>query len=523
MSIRQWFVFALICALAADGSARTQSVPAPKPATPPKTQPIPREAASAHGWEERVLKVPVVGQAFAYIPKQPLTPAVVLFISGDGGWNLGVVDMARRIMPKAIVIGVEYAALRKAPGPTARCWLPTGDLEEIAHAAERQLNLPEYHPPILLGYSSGATMVYEALAAAPPSTFAGGLSLGFCPDMPSNHAICSTDTFKPGPWNAKKNEVMLPKVDKLNRDWYVVNGEQDQVCLPAEMHTFLDDLPGAHFIEAPGTGHGFGRPVRWGPSFDAALDKLLASTVTKVADAPTAKPLTELERRLEALDLPLDNYWAEHPRAAVIFVSGDGGWATLDDKVASYLAGHGVDVTGLSALRYFWNAKTPQQAGADVRRITLVLSDAGVPLFIGGYSFGAEVVPFVLDAWPEADRRTVSGQLLIAPGQTASFQVSPLNWVFRAKETPRRVGDEARKTQVPVLCLAGQDEEARDTACTDLAGAAELVRLPGSHHFNGKYDAVGAVVLSFIERHLRGPIAAHASRAASRSVDSRPR
>jgi type IV secretory pathway VirJ component len=31
--------------------------------------------------------------------------------------------------------------------------------------------------------------------------------------------------------------------------------------------------------------------------------------------------------------------------------------------------------------------------------------------------------------------------------------------------------------------------------------AAEAVTLPGSHHFNSKYDDVGKVVLDFIEKH----------------------
>jgi type IV secretory pathway VirJ component len=77
-----------------------------------------------------------------------------------------------------------------------------------------------------------------------------------------------------------------------------------------------------------------------------------------------------------------------------------------------------------------------------------------------------------------------------------------MDWVFRAKETPRRVADQVRKLRVPTFCLAGQQEEARDTACDDIAAVGESVKLPGSHHFNGKYDDVGRVVLAFIDKHL---------------------
>jgi type IV secretory pathway VirJ component len=446
-----------------------------------------------------VLDAPFVGHVTVYAPKTPVS-AVVLFASGDGGWNLGVIDMARRIMPKAIVIGFSYVALRRAHLASAMCWLPAGDLEEISHAVQRELKLPEYHPPIVLGYSSGATLVYGVLAGAPASTFAGGLSLGFCPDLPSDHPLCNTDDFKPT-FDPKMNTAWLPRVAELKRDWYVLNGEQDAVCLPPEMHKFLDGVAGVHFVEIPGTGHGFSKPVHWGSPFDESIDKLI-KTATSPARASTAvRPAAPVEPRLEALGLPLEYRWADHSRATVIFVSGDGGWATLDDKLAIYLAARDVSVVGVSALRYFWSEKTPQQAGNDMRRIADVVSD-GRPLFLGGYSFGAEVTPFILDGWPEADRRRVSGQLLIAPGPTASFEVSPLNWVFRAQATARRVGDEVRKLRVPTLCVAGQLEAPGDTACDDLGGAGESVKLPGSHHFNGKYDDLGRVVLAFIDKQL---------------------
>jgi hypothetical protein len=48
-----------------------------------------------------------------------------------------------------------------------------------------------YHVPVLVGYSSGATVVYAALVQSPPGTFAGALSLGFCPDQDfSGAALC---------------------------------------------------------------------------------------------------------------------------------------------------------------------------------------------------------------------------------------------------------------------------------------------------------------------------------------------
>jgi predicted esterase len=299
MASRRWIVFLVVAVLISSVSGFVQTQTTPPPVTPPatapqtppaaaaptplkpaapKTAPIPPEAASpVTGWTESVIKAPIVNEASVYVPRHPTTSNIVLFISGDGGWNLGVVDMARRIMPKAIVIGISYNALRKAPAADAVCWAPAEDLKTVAQSIEKTLNLPEDRLPILIGYSSGATMVYHALAVA-PQDFSGGVSLGFCPDMPSNHNVCGIEGFTPTPHNPKRNEVILPKVARLDREWFVINGILDQVCLPAAMRPFLDDMGNVHAnIDIPNTGHGFTKPYYWGHPFDDAVEKLLAA------------------------------------------------------------------------------------------------------------------------------------------------------------------------------------------------------------------------------------------------------
>jgi len=477
------------------------SVRKTQPQTKAKALP-PLKNSPDQPWTETVVQVPIIGHVVAYVPKIPATN-VILFLSGDGRWNLGVIDWARRIMPKAIVLGVDFVALKNAHPAASSCWMPTGDLETISHAAQKALKLPDYHVPIVVGYSSGATLVYELLAAAPPNTFAGGLSLGFCPDLPALQPICPAENFRPT-YDAKKNTAWLPKVSQMNQDWYVLNGELDQVCSPPEMRKFMDGIQNAHFVEIPHTGHGFGKQAYWSQPFDDSIDALLKAASPRPSPAARApRAAAPIESRLESLGLGLEYVWSDQPRAVLIFISGDGGWATLDQRTSAYLAAHGVSVVGMSSLRYFWNEKTPQQAAADTSKIAEILTGLDVPLFLGGYSFGAEVTPFVLEAWPAAPRRQLSGQVLVGPGETASFEISPLDWVFRAKETPRRVSDAIGRLKMPTLCVAGQREGPSDTACDDAAGVADVVKLPGSHHFNGNYDEVGRTLVAWMEKHLR--------------------
>jgi type IV secretory pathway VirJ component len=54
------------------------------------------------------------GTVAVYAPASP-PRQVVLFVSGDGGWNLGLVDMARRLA----ALGVWWAGVRWVASPLA--------------------------------------------------------------------------------------------------------------------------------------------------------------------------------------------------------------------------------------------------------------------------------------------------------------------------------------------------------------------------------------------------------------------
>jgi len=462
-------------------AARTQ---AGAPSTPPRT------------WDERRIDLPIVGQSVAYVPKAA-TNRVVLFLSGDGGWNLGVVDMARRIAPSAAVIGISVPQLVRSALRDSVCWYPAGDLEVLAHAAEKRLGLNEYRPPALVGYSSGATIVYAALAPAPPTTFAGGISLGFCPDLDVARPICHSTGWTPT-YDARKHLTWLPAVTTLPKPWYLLHGVQDQVCSPEQTRKFVSGMKNAHLVELEGTGHGFAKPVHWGEPFDNALVGIWKANEPPPRATPTAPSFSAIEARLDKLDLPLEYRWPHSTGSAyLIFFSGDGGWASLDDAVAARLTEHGVAVVGVNSLRYFWRMKPPAQVGADLRNL---LAAVGRPVFVGGYSFGAEVPPVVVRGWPPAERSMVDGFVLVSPSRSASFEIDPLDWVRTPAEDPAtRVAPAVRESGLPTLCVMGADDT--ESGCLALLKSPpfQVASLPGSHHFDGNYHTVGDTIAKFIQ------------------------
>lgn len=212
-----------------------------------------------------------------------------------------------------------------------------------------------------------------------------------------------------------------------------------------------------------------------------------------------------VQARVDELNLPLTVVEAPAPKAYLIFLTGDGGWQTVDRTLAEGLAPRGITTIGWSTFRYFASQRDPSEVMADLRRLLATLTD-DLPIYLGGYSFGAEVVPVVLANYATvAERAAIAGLLLLAPSQSASFKVDPLDWVREPTPDPRYPVAGAVRVLSPLrtLCLGGVDDAtAVCTALADIPGAA-AERVPGSHHFENGMPQVIAVAIEKLFEHPR--------------------
>ncbi len=412
---------------------------------------------------------------------------VVLFVSGDGGWNLGVVGMAEHLRGLgALVVGIDirafFANLQRS---SAACAYAAGDLEELSRALQLRFKLPEYKPPILVGYSSGATLVYAVLASAPPETFAGGISLGFCPDIQITKPLCKGRSlmFRR---RAKGLGYDLDPV-ALAVPWVVLQGEIDRVCDPPATRAFVDKAQG-RLVSLPKVGHGFSVTRNWEPQFVEAY-RSLAASLPEPPRAPAAG----------ALDLPLEEVPATKagPDLMAVILTGDGGWAEIDKAIAASLAARGIPVVGWNSLRYYWRPRTPEAAALDLDRLLrhYLAAWGKSRALVVGYSFGADVAPFLVGRLPPATGARVAGLALLGLSRNASFEFHVTSWLGGGGEPRYSTAKEIEGLGgLRVTCIHGQEES--DSACRALpAGAAHVVALPGGHHFGGDYDRLGQALL----------------------------
>ncbi len=213
------------------------------------------------------------GKVAVYRPERPRHLA--LFVSGDGGWNLGVVGMARNLAGlDAVVVGIDIRAYEKAIAASGDdCTDAASDFAALARFVEERLGLSRQAPPVLVGYSSGATLVYAVLVQARPHTFGGALSLGFCPDLDLKKPMCRGHglTFTTLP---KGKGYLFDVAERLEDPFVAFQGDLDQVCDPQKTAEYAKKVPHGELVWLPKVGHGFAVERRWLPQLKDAFQRL---------------------------------------------------------------------------------------------------------------------------------------------------------------------------------------------------------------------------------------------------------
>jgi type IV secretory pathway VirJ component len=418
---------------------------------------------------------------------------VVLFASGDGGWNLGVITMARLLAQQgAIVAGFDIRHyLHELEAAAEKCVSPDADFENLSHFLEDKLGVKKYLQPTLVGYSSGATLVYATLVESPDGLFKGGLSLGFCPDLDLKKPVCQgsgiESTAKRDP-HGQLQGVNFRPAKQLSARWIVLQGETDQVCTAPATQKFVGNVPGAEIVMLPKVGHGYSVEKNWVPQYQAAYARITQSRAETALAAPVA-------------DLPLIVIPAAAGGSSPwfgVFISGDGGWVGLDKGVSQALAERHIPIVGWDSLKYFWSPRTPESAAQDLDRVLkhyAELFGKSHALLIG-YSQGADTMPFMVNRLPPSTRDMVALTTLLGLSTNANFEFHFANWLGGDAREGLPIAPELKRwSGSPYLCLYGESD--KDAACAELTGNdGSAVKMSGGHHFGGSYEKIAEQILS---------------------------
>lgn len=396
----------------------------------------------------------------------------VYVLSGADGWTAADEWAALSYAARDnYVIGIDTPVLLDYINRTKKgCLFMNGLFEDYSRVQQRGAETPHFYPPVVLGRGIGASLVYLAQTGAPALALGATVMLDPEPRLTLNPPVCEHPaTQYPGGVQQIRPDPLGPNVP--GRVWL------DDHATDAMRH-FVAQIP------------------RLPPAETVAPR---AASLRSLYDAGLADIAAERERSGIA-DLPLVEALAANPSRKVFAVlySGDGGWRDLDRSLAGLLAARGISVVGVDVLRYYWRTRQPDSAARDLARIMQhyeKIWDCDQVVLIG-FSFGANVLPFMVNRLPAEQRARVRLITLLSPEKTTAFEVSPAGWVGKAAAATIPVEPELKGlSALQLQCVYGQDE-ARDSLCTtDAARRFQVIRKSGGHHFDKKYDQLADAII----------------------------
>jgi type IV secretory pathway VirJ component len=406
----------------------------------------------------------------------------VLFLSGDEGWDRRAEVFAEQLAQQgAMVAGIDLPQFKAVlEADRGDCVFPDGDLENLSHFVQAYFHNSTYLAPVIVGIDSGASMAYAVLAQAPQDTFAGALSMGFCPHLNLDKPLCKGSGLELT-HGARGAGLNLQPIKSLNNPWVILQDSSNRDCPAAVSRDFVSRVHGSAIATLPSLSE---------RSVNAAFNKLAAASLKHGIAPPAALgdlPVVEVPAQP---NVPAADSFA-------IIMSGDGGWAGIDQNIAAALSAKGILVVGWDSLRYYWTARTPQGLAADTdKMIRYYLSHFGKKrVLLIGYSQGADVLPFAVNRLPAASKAAVSLMAILGMSEHALFEFHVSSWIADDNSGPETLPEVERITGIPVLCIYGEDEH--DSLCPKLDSSKfKIVKVKGGHHFDGNYAALADDILS---------------------------
>lgn len=172
-----------------------------------------------------------------------------------------------------------------------------------------------------------------------------------------------------------------------------------------------------------------------------------------------------------------------------LILSGDGGWNSFSQQLADSYAANGISVIGLNSLKYFWKKKSPQESANEIAALLNKYASEWQKkkIILCGYSFGAEVLPFIYRRLPNNLKEKITLIQLLSPASFTDFEIHVTD--ILGAENPVRsmsIPTEIEMLDVPILCYYGTLEKEKPLKNLKKANF-KIIILPGDHHYKNSF------------------------------------
>src|SRR5436190_1261255 len=197
--------------------------------------------------------------------------------------------------------------------------------------------------------------------------------------------------------------------------------------------------------------------------------------------------------------LPLKEWNSVANKPLVFYISGDGGYTSFSVGVCSTINKTGYQVLSLNSKSYFDDKKTPQQTTDD---IVNYLNDKfnkrkDQQFILIGYSFGADITPFVVNLFPDSIKKKLVSVVLLSPSTSTDFETHVWDKLGLKKKRNMDVVAEVNKLgAIKTTIILGNDDDEFPIKSIKLKNYVHEL-LPGGHHYEGNTDEVAKKMMKY--------------------------
>lgn len=180
----------------------------------------------------------------------------------------------------------------------------------------------------------------------------------------------------------------------------------------------------------------------------------------------------------------------------IFYLTGDGGYSKATKKLCSLFQKYNYNIIALDT-RYFWGGRTLKQAtDAFENDFSLIESKRKMErITVIGYSFGADITPFIINNISDGIRNKISEVVLLSPSRRTDLKIGLGSLLFPKYSGKLNVAAEINKIKIPVKVILNEMDS---LSKADFKDDITINNLPGNHHFDYNYELLVKTILKSI-------------------------
>lgn len=203
----------------------------------------------------------------------------------------------------------------------------------------------------------------------------------------------------------------------------------------------------------------------------------------------------------QSTTLPVKELSSAAQTPFVFYITGDGGFNSFSTDLCTEINNAGYPVTSLNAKSYFWDKKTPEQTVTDISTYieSQLKKRKNQQIVLAGYSFGADVMPFIVNRLPDSVKKKLISVVLLSPSASTDFEIHFSDMFGTPKKRAMDVVAEINKMGTQKTAIILGDDEDGFPEKDILLKTVVIKSLAGGHHYDGNTAEVAKAMMLYFK------------------------